>query len=183
MAAMGAKEKKRTKVILGTFALLIIGWVVFSSFFLSSRNAEALKVGKEHFSNKVLECNGKHYVQGKTIIELEDFEYYVKSIELSEVDRRNGIEWAGTVSFSADVYRELKGKQWSDFHEWETSLKGLIGLSGISLELIKKNGKWSVLGSPHMSGSKDSMQNLAISMNYHRFDIPDVKFTCDNLPK
>lgn len=156
-------------------------------------NEEALNKGKEYFSHKVLECRGKHYVHGLGITELEGFKYYVESSQLSEADRRNGIEWMGHVGFEARLYRQLeRNGQWGEFKEWPTKpnpqelkidqtilFPMLSGIKQLSVGVVKKNGKWH--GGEAPDKNDKSFGGAFTTAMYDVSSLPNIDFTCDSL--
>jgi hypothetical protein len=172
---------KRNLLIMFAFIFVIIltAWLIG---FLSL-DLKALDKGKKYFSGRVLECGSKHYVHGYSITELEGFKYYVKPRELSEIDKRNGLEWKGKVGFIAQVYRPLKDNKWGEFGEWDSGF-GVApnGVKGTSISIVKKNGKWHGLEDDPYKNDK-SFSGVFASSLHKQFSLPEVNFKCDDLPE
>jgi|LQYC01.1.fsa_nt_gi hypothetical protein len=180
--------------------LINLLFLFFTFFVLTScsgeLNGEALNKGKEYFSSRVLECQGKHYVRGNSITELEGFKYWVKPLELSEADRRNGTEWKGSIGFEARLYRSLESNgQWGEFVTWPSEIWYSLepnGIKGSSVSAMKINGKWYVDEYPKAKNLTGSGADLgsAFAVFFKEYEakfrasqrLPEIDFSCSQLP-
>ncbi len=147
---------------------------------------EALKKGKNYFSGRVLKCGSRYFVMGYSITELDGFKYEINSIKLTEADRRNGIEWRGSIGFKAKLYRPLRNNsQWGGWETWNDNLYGFgIGPNGIkalSVTAIKKDGRWYVGENPWANDK--SLAGMMASSFWKHMQLPKIDVSCSQLPK
>ena len=170
------------KKLILAIPIILIGIVACSS----GLDSEALKTAKEFYSTRILECNGRYYVQGNSITELEGLQYNVNPNSLSEADRKNGIEWKGTISFGARIYRPLKNnKVWGEFGEWKSNPNPLDlapnRIHGNVISLMKKNGDWHIENIPDKNPK--GVRGIINSMVLGQLILPEMNITCNDLPK
>ena len=125
----------------------------FAGFLTSSVDDEAYAKGREYFSKRIVFCNGKYYMNGLSLIELEGLEFYINPGKISEADKKNGIEWSGRFSFEASTYRELNEQfEWGIYKDWNSQYGRLSLPSGIfdnSIKMLKLNGIWYLNEEPN----------------------------------
>jgi hypothetical protein len=107
--------------------------------------AEAKRIVETQFT----QCGDSHYAEvtigvstpNIVIAQCRSLSFESSSINLSEADKLNGIEWKGTVSSKPVAERFYARSKWSD---WEPPLMNAV--CKIPFEGEKKNSVWTLKG-------------------------------------
>lgn len=141
------------KIILALIFSNFIANACFAGSLTSSLDEEAYEKGREYFSKRIIFCNGKYYMKGLSLIEIEGLDFFINPREISEADRKNGIEWSGRFSFEARTYREIgENFEWGIYKDWNSQLGRLSLPEGIfdnSIGMLKLNGIWYLNEEPN----------------------------------
>ena len=170
------------------FVLLLIYFTAnscFAGFLTSSVDDEAYAKGRKYFSKRIVFCNGKYYMKGLSLIELEGLEFYINPGKISEADKKNGIEWSGRFSFEATTYRELNENfEWGIYKDWNSQLGRLSLPTGIfdnSIGMLKLNGIWYLNEEPNKE--KLTGLNKALYDIQKKEEIKELNISCGEPPE
>jgi hypothetical protein len=114
-----------------------------SSALLSNADAEAQEQAVKFVEAQLTRCGDSYYGIRKVasdngLYQFKNPKISVKSQELSQADKLNGIEWKGSSVFSAETWR-----MYSVTGEWTPWRQGFTALDiGLSVNMYKQNGKW-----------------------------------------
>lgn len=134
------------------YHLVLIAIALLFMFSYCSTNSEAEDKAQEKWNSILLECSGNTYLyytdynsvyhyQQVELIELKDYSIITKAQRISEAQKLNGIEWAGTSNLKAKASRRCIFRngtiveKWSQWNNWNTSE---------SFDLVKTNGEWQL---------------------------------------
>ena len=79
------------------------------------------------------------------LIEFKEFDWDLKTQEVSDVDSLNGITWKGEVVFECLAYRSqptLDTKEWSDWQKLRSDFENVYIVTDSGFSLVKKNGEF-----------------------------------------
>lgn len=119
----------------------------------SGLSAEALEFAKRYFAKHASQCGDSWYSRCqladyfRTIQNVEVSIYVAEVQPLTESDRLNGVEWQGSIGFSAKRSRDrLEAMGRASWDPWREMGHGLP-----QLVLVKmKNSEWKVIGGAEM---------------------------------
>jgi hypothetical protein len=112
---------------------------------------EALAEGKRFFDERLLQCGDSAYAEigNSIILEFKNITYFVSGDELTKDDKKNGIDWKGSVGVRGTQYRHYEYfPKWSPWQNWIPSNVIHTGIGQFSLWRFtqafvqRKNGNW-----------------------------------------
>lgn len=114
-----------------------------SSTLISNSDTEARDQAQKFVEAQFTRCGDSYYGIRKVandngLYQFRNPKVSVKSQELTQADKLNGIEWRGSSNFSAEEWR-----MYSVTGEWTSWREGFTSLDvGLSVNMYKENGQW-----------------------------------------
>lgn len=137
----------------GYSALLLLAGLMISASCGSSLKSEARREAEKYWLSKLTKCGDSYYrrerygertpTPGRDVYyELKEPKAEVSEDGVTDADKLNGLEWAGTTYLSAHVSRSIGEKEpldrWSEWSEGP-------GLEGdVTARMRKEKGRWVV---------------------------------------
>ena len=114
-----------------------------SSTLMPDPDTEAQEQAQKFVDAQLTKCGDSYYGIRKVandngLYQFKNPRISVKSQELTQADKQNGIEWKGSSTFSAETWR-----MYSVTGEWTSWRQGFTSLDiGLSVTMSKENGQW-----------------------------------------
>lgn len=134
-------------VLAGTFVSIVVFGVLLSIFKTTS---EVKRAAEEAWQDKWVKVDGSWYtkklfwVSSPQYFEIKDRNLSTVKKNLTEADRRNGIEWKGYVNFFAEAYREtvIGGKEWKEWQDPKHDIFRGGPAPVMQVHVVRQNGEW-----------------------------------------
>jgi hypothetical protein len=114
-----------------------------TSRLIPNPDSEAQDQAEKFVSAQLTRCGDSYYGIRKVandngLYQFKNPKISVKSQELNQADKLDGIQWKGSSNFSADAWR-----MYSVTGEWTPWRQGFTALDiGLSVNMYKKNSQW-----------------------------------------
>lgn len=143
---MSQSFKNQFPIVTASILILILlnscGSSLPSAF--PGKDKEAHEQALKYVEAQLTKCGDSYYgirkiARDGNLYQFKNPKVTVTSEQLTQADKLNGIEWKGSLYFSAEAWRNYYDGQWS---EWRQNFMGVT--AGLSGSLVKKNGEWQV---------------------------------------